>query len=109
VGVKEASPGRHRRRRAAGLWWSGGRIGRLFDEPWGRSNDMGAITPTHLILILAVALLVIGPGRLPETGAALGRAIRQFRDALDGVGEDAAPASIPPAVEAPRSGDPPTA
>jgi sec-independent protein translocase protein TatA len=35
----------------------------------------------HLILILGVALLVIGPGKLPETGAALGRAIREFRRA----------------------------
>jgi sec-independent protein translocase protein TatA len=50
---------------------------------------MGALTPMHLILILAVALLVIGPGKLPETGAALGKAIRQFRDAADGITNDA--------------------
>lgn len=47
---------------------------------------MGALSPAHLILILAVALLVIGPGKLPETGAALGRAVRGFRDAVDGKG-----------------------
>lgn len=77
---------------------------------------MEGLTPTHLILILAVALLVIGPRRLPETGAALGRAIRQFRDALDGVGEAAAsaPASGSAAVatvsiDAPGTGGPPTA
>ncbi len=51
---------------------------------------MGALTPMHLILILAVALLVIGPGKLPETGAALGKAIRQFKDAADGITQDAA-------------------
>ena len=45
---------------------------------------MGALSPVHLILILVVALLVIGPGKLPETGAALGRAIRDFRHAVDG-------------------------
>jgi sec-independent protein translocase protein TatA len=45
---------------------------------------MGALSPAHLILILVVALLVIGPGKLPETGAALGRAIRDFRQAVDG-------------------------
>jgi len=50
---------------------------------------MGAITPVHLILILVVALLVLGPGKLPETGAALGRAIRDFRHAVDGTVEAA--------------------
>ncbi len=45
---------------------------------------MGALSPWHLILILGIALLVIGPGKLPETGAALGKAIRGFRDAVEG-------------------------
>jgi len=45
---------------------------------------MGALSPLHLVIILVVALLVIGPGKLPETGAALGRAIRDFRNAIDG-------------------------
>ncbi len=45
---------------------------------------MGALSPLHLIVILVVALLVIGPGKLPETGAALGRAIREFREATAG-------------------------
>ena len=45
---------------------------------------MGALSPLHLVVILVVALLVIGPGKLPETGAALGRAIRDFRNAIDG-------------------------
>ena len=45
---------------------------------------MGALSPLHLVIILVVALLVIGPGKLPETGAALGRAIRDFRIAIDG-------------------------
>jgi TatA/E family protein of Tat protein translocase len=40
-----------------------------------------------LILILVVALFIIGPGKLPETGAALGKAIRQFRDATAGLDE----------------------
>lgn len=50
---------------------------------------MGALSPAHLILILVVALLVIGPGKLPETGAALGKAIRQFREAANGLADDA--------------------
>jgi TatA/E family protein of Tat protein translocase len=40
------------------------------------------VSPTHLILILAVALLVLGPKRLPEAGRGLGSAIRGFKDSL---------------------------
>jgi sec-independent protein translocase protein TatA len=46
------------------------------------------LTPLHLIAILVVALLILGPGKLPETGAALGKAVRAFRHAL---ADDAAP------------------
>ena len=42
------------------------------------------LSPTHLLLILAVALLVLGPKRLPEAGRGLGSAIRDFRDSLSG-------------------------
>lgn len=38
--------------------------------------------PTHLLFILLVALLVLGPKRLPEVGRSLGRGIRDFRNAL---------------------------
>ena len=37
----------------------------------------------ELILILVIALLVFGPGRLPELGRSLGRAMREFRRASD--------------------------
>lgn len=33
---------------------------------------MGAVSPAHLIIVLVVALLILGPGKLPETGEALG-------------------------------------
>jgi TatA/E family protein of Tat protein translocase len=39
------------------------------------------IGPLELIIILAIALLVVGPGRLPEMGNAIGRTIREFRNA----------------------------
>lgn len=42
------------------------------------------LQPTHLIFILVVALLVLGPKRLPEVGRSLGRGIRDFRGALSG-------------------------
>jgi TatA/E family protein of Tat protein translocase len=44
---------------------------------------MGLIDPTHLVLIAAVALIVIGPRRLPKLAQALGRAVHEFREALD--------------------------
>lgn len=40
------------------------------------------LQPTHLLLILVVALLVLGPKRLPEAGRALGQGIRDFRSAM---------------------------
>ena len=47
----------------------------------------GLFQPTHLILILAIALLVFGPRKLPELGQGLGKGIRGFKDALRGIGE----------------------
>lgn len=43
---------------------------------------MGAVSPAHLIIVLVVALLILGPGKLPETGEALGKAVREFRRAI---------------------------
>jgi sec-independent protein translocase protein TatA len=40
------------------------------------------LSPMHLLLILAVALIALGPKRLPEAGRGLGSAIRGFRDSL---------------------------
>lgn len=42
---------------------------------------MFGLQPWHLIAILAVALLIFGPSRLPEVGRAIGNSIREFRDA----------------------------
>lgn len=56
---------------------------------------MGALSPVHLIIILVIALLVLGPGKLPETGAALGRAVRGFRDAVEGKEDESATPMAP--------------
>ncbi len=48
----------------------------------------GLLQPTHLILLLAIALLIFGPRKLPELGQGLGKGIRGFKDALRGVGEE---------------------
>ncbi|HEY7524570.1 MAG TPA: twin-arginine translocase TatA/TatE family subunit [Candidatus Limnocylindrales bacterium] len=41
----------------------------------------------ELIIILVIALLVIGPGKLPDVGSALGKSIREFRKASSDVQE----------------------
>jgi sec-independent protein translocase protein TatA len=42
---------------------------------------MPNIGPVELIIVLVIALLVLGPGRLPEVGSAFGKTIREFRKA----------------------------
>ncbi len=42
------------------------------------------LQPTHLLFILVVALLVLGPKRLPEVGRTLGSGLRDFRQAING-------------------------
>ncbi len=48
---------------------------------------MPQIGPLELIIVLVIALLVLGPGRLPDVGAALGKSIREFRKATSDVQE----------------------
>lgn len=57
---------------------------------------MGAIQPWHLILVLVIVLIVLGPGKLPEVGKSVGDAIREFRKATTDAHD--APAA-PPAPE----------
>ena len=42
------------------------------------------LQPTHLVFVLVVALLVLGPKRLPEVGRQLGNGLRDFRSAING-------------------------
>ncbi len=42
------------------------------------------LQPTHLIFVLAIALLVLGPKRLPEVGRSLGKGLRDFKEAIGG-------------------------
>jgi sec-independent protein translocase protein TatA len=44
-------------------------------------NNIG---PMELIIVLVIALVVIGPKRLPEVGKSLGRGMREFKDSLSG-------------------------
>ena len=44
----------------------------------------GLLSPTHLIFILLIVLIIFGPGKLPELGKGLGKGIREFKDAMRG-------------------------
>ncbi len=64
---------------------------------------MPNIGPMELLIILVIALLVIGPGKLPEVGKALGSTIREFRKATTEMQESVnvtAPPPAPPAQQA---------
>jgi TatA/E family protein of Tat protein translocase len=43
---------------------------------------MGIENPVHLLFIAVIALIVLGPRRLPELTRAAGRAVREFREAI---------------------------
>lgn len=45
-------------------------------------------SPIEIVVILVIALLVLGPSRLPETARSIGRGMRELRDSLQGIGGD---------------------
>ncbi len=76
---------------------------------------MGIENPVHLLFIAAVALIVLGPKRLPDLAKALGQGIREFRESLSegdqdrrSASEEGAPPQPPvPPPEVPASEAPP--
>jgi sec-independent protein translocase protein TatA len=54
---------------------------------------MGIENPVHLIFLAAVALVVLGPKRLPELARAAGKGMREFRESLNGEGAEEEPAA----------------
>jgi sec-independent protein translocase protein TatA len=66
---------------------------------------------TYLLALLIIVLIIFGPGKLPELGAGLGRAMQEFRKASSELKDEVSRAttsepeskSTPPAVEAPKS------
>jgi sec-independent protein translocase protein TatA len=63
---------------------------------------MPSIGPAELVIVLVIALLVLGPKRLPAAGRGIGRGMREFKDGLLGH-EDAEPRALrdPAGAEAP--------
>jgi sec-independent protein translocase protein TatA len=48
----------------------------------------GSIGPGELIIVLVIALIVLGPKRLPEVGRSVGKGMREFKDSLSGINMD---------------------
>jgi sec-independent protein translocase protein TatA len=49
---------------------------------------MPNVGPMELIIILAIALVVLGPKKLPEVGRSVGRGMREFKQSLSGESRD---------------------
>lgn len=45
---------------------------------------MAGIGPMELIIVLAIALIILGPKKLPDAGRSLGRGLREFRSSVSG-------------------------
>ncbi|HEY3188554.1 MAG TPA: twin-arginine translocase TatA/TatE family subunit [Solirubrobacteraceae bacterium] len=48
----------------------------------------GSIGPFELIIVLAIALIVLGPKKLPEVGRSIGNGMREFKESLSGERRD---------------------
>jgi sec-independent protein translocase protein TatA len=48
----------------------------------------GSIGFPELVVILVIALIVLGPKKLPEAGRAMGKGLREFKDSLSGAHPD---------------------
>lgn len=59
----------------------------------------GLESPMHLLIVLIVAILVLGPKKLPDAARGLGSGIRQFKDSIEGK-ETAAPVTTAPVATA---------
>jgi sec-independent protein translocase protein TatA len=67
------------------------------------------VGPAEIIIVAVIALVVLGPGRLPEAGSALGKSLREFRKAVTDIQDPPepprrvdTPVAAPPAAPAPE-------
>ena len=49
---------------------------------------MPNVGPLELVIVLVIALVILGPKRLPEVGKSIGRGMREFKDAISGTSKD---------------------
>ncbi|MDQ4040230.1 MAG: twin-arginine translocase TatA/TatE family subunit [Actinomycetota bacterium] len=57
---------------------------------------IGNIGPMELIVVLGIALLVLGPKKLPEAARSVGRGLREFKESLSATSDDDDRLEIPP-------------
>ena len=57
---------------------------------------MPNIGPMELIAVLVVALLILGPKKLPDMGRSVGKGMREFKNAVTGGSDE--PEKLPPAA-----------
>lgn len=62
-----------------------------------------------LIVVLAIALLLLGPKQLPGLAKGLGQSIREFKKGAEGLIEEANPSAEPPKAEAGEESNKPKA
>jgi sec-independent protein translocase protein TatA len=67
------------------------------------------IGPGELIIVLIIALIVVGPGKLPDVGAAIGKSLREFRRAASDVNDATAPPPATPSGQGRVTPPPPAA
>jgi sec-independent protein translocase protein TatA len=70
----------------SGRWQIGGEgdtlgVGSVAEEDWIVMPNVG---PMELVIVLVIALIVLGPKRLPEVGRSVGRGMREFKESLSG-------------------------
>ncbi len=48
----------------------------------------GQVGTLEIVVVLIIALIVLGPKRLPEVARSVGKGVREMRDAMSGEGDD---------------------
>lgn len=56
------------------------------------------LTPTHMIVVAAVAFVLFGGRKLPEIGKGLGEGLRGFKDGIKGLTDELDSSKVAPAV-----------
>jgi sec-independent protein translocase protein TatA len=61
---------------------------------------MPSIGPMELVVVLIIALVVLGPKKLPEVGRSVGKGMREFKESLSGESDDRDEAIEKPVLQA---------